>query len=122
MKYIALYDIIDGVLDVTEDDILEAEGYIENSAQRLGVALEDIPTPLPFKARRLAVCYACYNNCMRNIGRDATVNFENGNSEDIFAKKLEIYRQEIQSINQTLSAFDFTGKGTGGVTIRLERA
>ena len=122
MKYISLFDIKDDLLNVTDDDVAEAEGYIENTAQRKGIKLEDILDPLPFKARRLAVCFACYNCCLRNVGTDPTTTFDGGQRNDIYAQKLELYKQELKAINETLSAFDFTGIYSGGRSIRLERA
>lgn len=122
MKYITPEDFYDNVLDVAVNDILEAEGYIENVALGKGVEVDKFLSPLPFKARRLAICFACYNCCLRKVGTDPTTTFDGGQRADIYAQKLELYKQELKAINETLSASDFTGVPSGGRSIRLERA
>lgn len=122
MKYINISDIRDGLLDVKEEDIAVAEEYLEDVAERKGIKSKDIVVPLSFKAKRLAVDFACYNCCLGNVGTDPTTTFDGGTRDDIYAQKLSLYKKEIKEIEETITAFDFAGVKLGGLTIGLERA
>lgn len=117
-----MFDIHDELLNVTDADIFEAESYIEDVAQRKKVAAKDIIVPLSYKAKRLAVCFACYNNCLCNVGKDPTTTFDGGNRDDIYAQKLALYKKELKEIEETITAFDFAGVKLGGLSIGMERA
>lgn len=122
MKYIDVKDIDDGLLEVNESDITEAESYIENVAQRKGVKVSEIIVPLTFRPRRLAICFACYNCCLRNVGKDPTTTFDSGSRDDIYAQKLSFYKKELKENEEIVTALDFSGVNLGGLNIGLERA
>lgn len=123
MEYITLDDIQDAVLQVTDNDILEANRFIEESAARLGVAAKNICMPVTFTVRRLGVIFACYNRCLLSVGSDGSAIFDGKESNDIFAQKLQFYRAELKKITDGLVAADFTGtKSSGGASIRLWRS
>ena len=122
MQFITLDDIQDKLLNVTENDIIEANLFVTDKANRMGVELEKISVPATFNVKRLAVCFACYNRCLACVGTDATTSFDNGSRQDIFAQKLEFYKSELKFIEARLTETDFTGVKANGVNIGLWRA
>lgn len=119
--YITLNDIQDNLLSVNEHDIEEANLFIEDIAGRMGVLPDKIRLPLPFMVKRLAVSFACYNHCLASVGTDSTTTFDGGDRKDIYAQKLDFYKNEIDEIQAKLTKADFTGGATGGVSISLFR-
>ena len=122
VEYITSNDIQDNLLNVTEQDIAEANLFIEDIAGRMGVKPENIRMPLPYLVKRLAICFACYNRCLACVGTDATTTFDGGDRKDIYAQKLELYKKEIEEIQAKLTKSDFTGAIVGGSVINLWRA
>lgn len=123
MEYIALNDIQDAILQVTDSDVLEANRFIEETAARFGVTAEKICVPVTFTVRRLGVIFACYNRCLLSVGSDGSVIFDGKENSDIFAQKLQFYRAELKKITDGLLESDFTGtKNSGGVSIKLWRS
>lgn len=120
--YISINDIQDNLLAVSEQDITEANLFIEDLAGRMGVKNEEIRKPLTFMVRRLAVYYACYNRCLACVGTDATTTFDGGDRKDIYAQKLEFYKNGIDEIQAKLTASDFTGNKVGTTSIEIGRA
>lgn len=120
--FISLNDIQDRLLKCDEQDIVQANQFIKDTAIRMGVNEGDIQIPLTFTLKRLAVCFACYNRCLACVGMDPTVNFDGGNQQDVYEKKLALYKTEIDRIVEKLTEADFTGKKNTGTTINLWRA
>lgn len=119
-SYITAADIRDDVLSCTEDDIAKANAYIEWSAARLGVSAAKIASPAPFAALRLGECYACYIRALAKVGTDATVTVDGERGQegdDIYAQKLKLYRAELDRLEASLTAADFTGEGGSGAKV-----
>ena len=121
-EYITSNDIHDKLLSVTEYDIAEANIFIEDTAARMGVMPASIRMPLPFMLKRLAVCFACYNSCLAHIGTDATTTFDGGDRKDIYAQKLEFYKNELNEIQNKLTKADFIGDTVGVSSLSIGRA
>lgn len=122
MNYINKYDIRDKLLQISDEDIAEANAYVSDLANGLGVNIELIPKAVPVKVKRLAVVYACYVCCVNHIGTDSTTTFDNGERQDIFEQKMNTYKAEMEDIVATLTAKDFLGSQSGGKGIPLWRA
>lgn len=121
MNYVNLYEVQDSFLSVTERDIEQANLYVGSIARQKGVKEEDIIIPIGFNVKRLAILFACYNNCLSSVGTDATTTFDGGNRADIYADKLKLYKDEIDKIEGKLTKADFVGQNNGGATISLWR-
>lgn len=120
--FVGIDDIHDAILEVTTDDIAEANMFVIDAGIRLGVSEEDMITPPRFITRRLAVVFACYLAALRSVGSDGTAVFDGRDNADIYAQKLSYYQKEVRSIESRLTAGDFTDKQTAGIkTIELGR-
>lgn len=122
MEFITLDDVRDGILQVEQSDIDEANRYVTNVGVRLGVAEDMFVAPLKYPTYRLAVVYACYLCALRQVGTDGSVIFDGKENADIYAQKLAHYRNEVHTIEPRLTSSDFTDqKIRGGRTIEMWR-
>lgn len=123
MEFITLADIQDKILQCDEHDVAEANAFLLSTALTLGVKEDEIKLPANFMVKRLGVVFACYNRCLLSVGSDATVVFEGSRNDDVFAQKLEFYKNEVKAITDELRTYDFTGIASkGSTTIGLWRA
>ncbi|MBR6635949.1 MAG: hypothetical protein IKK97_00710 [Phascolarctobacterium sp.] len=123
MEFITLADIQDKILQCDEHDVAEANAFLLSTALSLGVKEDEIKLPANFMVKRLGVVFACYNRCLLSVGSDATVVFEGSRNDDVFAQKLEFYKNEVKAITDELRTYDFTGIASkGSTTIGLWRA
>lgn len=123
MEYITLEDVQDRVLQVDFADIEEANRFIEDTALRMGVAVDKIVTPVSFRVRRLGIVFACYNRCLASVGTDGSTVFDGSHNTDVFAQKLQFYRAELKRLEDELMVADFIGSGkAGGARIGIWRA
>lgn len=120
MEFITLDNIGDRVLLVTQEDVDEANAYLESIAARYGVA--QIQQPISHNVKRLGVAYACYVRAVASVGTDASVTFDGSRHDDVFAQKAELYGKEVKMLAAMINANDFTGVGgTSRATISLMR-
>ena len=122
MEYINITDIDDKFLNVTENEIKQANSFIEDTATQMGINLSSIKVPVTFTIRRIGVLFACYTCCLARVGTDPTTSFENGNRQDIYAQKLGFYKQELNQLVSRLTRADFVGQKASGTTINLWRS
>ena len=120
MGIITLDNIADRVLLVTQEDVDEANAYLESIAARYGVA--QMQEPISHNVKRLGVAYACYMRAVASVGTDASVTFDGSRHDDVFAQKAELYGKEVKMLAGMINANDFTGVGgTSRATISLMR-
>ena len=118
MEFITLDNITDSILLVTQEDVDEANAYLESIAARYGVA--QMQEPISHNVKRLA--YACYMRAVASVGTDASVTFDGSRHDDVFAQKAELYGKEVKMLAGMINANDFTGAGgTSRATISLMR-
>ena len=118
MEIITLDNIADRVLLVTQDDVDEANAYLESIAARYGVT--QMQQPISHNVKRLGVAYACYMRAVASVGTDASVTFDGSRHDDVFAQKAELYGKEVKMLAALINANDFTGAGgTSRATINL---
>lgn len=120
MEFITLGNITDSILLVTQEDVDEANAYLESIAARYGVTT--IQQPISHSVKRLGIAYACYMRAVASVGTDASVTFDGSRHDDIFAQKAELYSKEIKLLSATINANDFNGAGgSSRATIKLVR-
>jgi hypothetical protein len=123
MEFVTLEDVQDRILQVDHEDIDEANKFIEDTALRLGVAIDKIKSPVGYRVKRLGVVFACYNRCLASVGTDGSTVFDGSRNTDVFAQKLQFYRAELNRLEAELVVADFTGSGkAGGASIGIWRA
>lgn len=115
MEYIFLLDITDKILQVNEDDIVEANAYLQGIADRYGVT--EVQSPISHTVKRLGVVYACYVRAVASVGTDASVTFDGSRHDDVFAQKAEFYGKELKRLEQSVTKADFDGVGKTSRTV-----
>lgn len=110
MEFITAEDVVDDIVTCTESDIDEANSFLLNIAKRFRVTEARIKIPAVYTVKRLGAVYALYIACVRSIGKDniTALNTESTRM-DIYAQKARFFKEEMDSIEQNLSANDFTG-------------
>ena len=120
MEFITLDNITDSILLVTQEDVDEANAYLESIAARYGVTT--IQQPISHSVKRLGIAYACYMRAVASVGTDASVAFDGSRHDDVFVQKAELYGKEVKMLVAMINANDFTGAGgTSRATISLMR-
>ncbi|WP_440445583.1 hypothetical protein [Phascolarctobacterium succinatutens] len=120
MEFITLDNITDSILLVTQEDVDEANAYLESIAARYGVTT--IQQPISHSVKRLGIAYACYMRAVASVGTDASVTFDGSRHDDVFVQKAELYGKEVKMLAATINANDFTGTGCASrFTIKLMR-
>lgn len=102
-------DLIDDEMlkdSVTEKHIAKSSAYIEDLAKSLGVDIEDIADPTPFKIQEIAEAYAL----METATKQSMMNTEGtANGADSFELKRRVYAAKIASLESQITADTFTG-------------
>lgn len=109
MDFITLGDVVDDIVQCTQNDVDEANSFLLGIAHRLRISDERIVTPAVYTVKRLGCVYALYIACTRSMGRD---NLTSLNTEalrqDIYAQKREAFRTELERLEKEIEADDFT--------------
>lgn len=126
MEFITFDDIKDEVLNVTPDDVDNANSYVNGLAERFRIKPEELISPPTYTTKRIAICYACYIRAISEVGTDAAVNYSgelSGANQDVYTQKAKLYRQEMDALTNNLTALAFTGKEvSGSITVNVFRA
>lgn len=109
MDFITLSDVVDDIVQCTQNDVDEANSFLLGIAHRLRISDERIVTPAVYTVKRLGCVYALYIACTRSMGRD---NLTSLNTEalrqDIYAQKREAFKTELERLEKEIEADDFT--------------
>lgn len=113
MSYILRADITDNIVkifiekdaDSLDGYITEADGYLNDIAQQLGVATSEIAVNAggqvtPFIVKRFCVCYVCMRVCQ---DKASTNNVETSPELDKYYVKYELYRKELVDLRKELT-------------------
>lgn len=113
MVIIALEDVQDDILKITQDDVDNANSFIVEMAARRGVAESDIV--IGYMVKRLASVYACYTRAVASVGMDVMANMDGNRGTDVYAQKADFYKKELNTLSNTMTASDFNGGRRKGV-------
>lgn len=86
--------------------------------------IEDVPDPMPFKVKRLAVAYVCYQVCLIKASTTTVVAYEGQTSNDKWAMKLSFWRKEYEKLEDAMSLTVIIGTATKQsklVSVRIGR-
>lgn len=102
-----------------------ADEYLDDLARSLDAekTLEDIPTPLPYKVKRLAVAYVCREICVRKAGGSLGTQYSGQDKADRWTSKLPFWTAELRALEgQMTTELLFGERKSGGFgCITLER-
>ena len=108
MDFITLEDLNDEIVTCVQTDVDEANMFLLNVAKRSGVNEAKIVIPPVYTVKRLGVVYALYIACVRNIGKDNLTSLDTESTrQDIYAQKAKFYKEELDSLLNSVSAADF---------------
>ena len=109
MDFITLNDVVDEIVEVTQDEVDDANSFLLGIAKRMHISEERIVTPAVWTVKRLGCVYALYIACTRCMGKD---NLTSLNTEalrmDIYAQKREAFKTELDKLMEEIEAADFT--------------
>lgn len=122
MKYFEKEEIRDQLLAdmLTEEDIADADNYIDDLAQSLNVEPRDIVIPTPYKVKQLAMSYALMI-CARG---GSIMNERGADGNDAYEIKRRVYQREIDRLTSAMTVQILTGQKSNAApgVITLERA
>lgn len=116
MTRIAKKDVKDELLsqDVNDSILAECDDYLNYLANTLGQSsvknkptytIADIPDPLPYQVKQLAVAWICREICSRKAGAAGTA-FMGRNTEDppdVYGGKLRYYSKQVESLQSQIT-------------------
>ena len=120
MSRIALADLTDELLKdcVTQDQLDEADEFLDNLAGRLGVDPDDIVAPLALTARRLTLAYAYKLAAVDKEGQQPEM-LRSGDGYDVYSQKRRFYANEVKDLSAQLTARDLTGVEVADNTLEI---
>lgn len=105
--------------------LVMADEYLGDLAWALDVdkTLNDIPDPLPYKVKRLAVAYVCREICVRKAGGSLGTQYSGQDKADRWTTKLPFWTAELRALEGQMTAELLFGerKSGGWGCITLER-
>ena len=109
MDFITLNDVVDDIVQCTQNDVDEANSFLMGIAKRLRISNERIVLPPVFTVKRLGCVYALYIACTRSMGRDNLTSLDTqALRQDIYAQKREAFKVELDKLMEEVDAEDFT--------------
>ena len=115
MDFITLADVVDDIVQCTQTDVDEANSFLMGIAKRLRISEERIVSPAVYTVKRLGCVYALYIACVRSMGKDNLTSLDTeALRADIYAQKKEVFKVELERLEQAIEADDFTGEYKDG--------
>jgi len=112
-KYATLDGVNDPLLEVTEQDLLEADNYIDNVLRQKGIDPSAVSLPNE-TLKLLAVYYACYRSAIRNAQMEDTVLFEKAKHyKELFEEKAKQITPEVLGLEPPQTWWEIGTLGRG---------
>ena len=130
MSLLQATDIIDElikpVVEKTPAFLTNVDDYLNNLVQSVdstkGVA--DIPIPMPYKVKQLAIAKCCMDVCVAKFGGQVGAYFKGEEGQDRWYTKLKFYKNLVDELESTMTLETLIGTrvDTRNIyTIPLER-
>ena len=128
-----LDELIKPVVAADASILLEADAYLDDLARSKGTAngtfsaqeytIADIPDPLPYKVKRLAVMFVCREICARKAGSGGAA-FRGQEASDKWSAKLSYFARQVEVLEGQITPEVLLGTTTAASVgqITLERA
>jgi len=95
--YIAATDIVDDLIKpemITESDLDETDDFITQICRDNDVDPVNLPNPIPYKVKALAISYCCCQVCIRKTGTGPK-QYQDAGGTDNFGRKLKIFQDQV---------------------------
>lgn len=114
MARLTANDITDELVKpvVTADILTECDDYLNDLARSKGTTngtfsaqeytIEDIPEPMPYKVKRLAIMWVCREVCARKSGSGGLA-FKNQESGDKWTGKLSYFARQVEILESQIT-------------------
>lgn len=118
-------ELIRPVVSKEPELLVMADEYLNDLARSLDAekSIENIPEPLPYKVKRLAVAYVCREICVRKAGGSLGAQYSGQDKADRWTTKLPFWTAELRALEGQITAELLFGerKSGGFGCITLER-
>lgn len=91
---------------VTDKHIQKSSAYVEDLAESLGVGVDSIIEPTPFKIQELAEAYALMETAKKQSMMNTSGTVEGA---DAYELKRRVYAAEVDNLTDQITADTFTG-------------
>lgn len=97
MSRLQIYDITDELIlpVVTNDDLLAADEYLADLCISVGADISNVPTPLPYRLKRLLVAFVCKEACARKAGGALGTAYKGQETSDKWTQKLPYFTKQL---------------------------
>ncbi len=85
------------------NDLAMSKGYMLTYLEKAEYTIDDIPTPLPYKVKRLAVAWTCREICSRKAGSATGTAFRGQDTGDTYASKLAYFSKQVESLESQIT-------------------
>lgn len=85
------------------NDLAMSKGYMVTYLTKAEYTIDDIPTPLPYKVKRLAVAWTCREICSRKAGSATGTAFRGQDTGDTYASKLAYFSKQVESLESQIT-------------------
>ena len=108
MSYIVRSDIKDTILGNfnIQDYLEEVDAEVNDLADKLGVDSTLIVSPIHYKIKRYAICYALMRLCQDKLGSNSVEVAD----QERYVVKYDIYKKELQELRGDITYEMFTGE------------
>lgn len=102
MAYFQIDEYKDVTVKITQEDVTEADKYIDALLRRIGA--KSVPVPVPYEVVRLAVAVAYRNRALLSSTRGI-----NG-AEDVYMLKYNVYDKQVRQFESLITLELLEGK------------
>ena len=98
--------VTDAILAECDDylnDVAMSKGYMLTYLSKAEYTIDDIPTPLPYKVKRLAVAWVCREICSRKAGSATGKAFRGQETGDTYAGKLVYFQRQVDALESQIT-------------------
>ena len=98
--------VTDAILQECDDylnDLAMSKGYMLTYLSKAEYTIDDIPTPLAYKVKRLAVAWVCREVCSRKAGSASGKAFRGQDTTDIYAGKLNYFQRQVDALESQIT-------------------
>ena len=84
------------------NDLAQSKGYIIDYLDRASYTIDDIPNPMPYKVKQLAVMWVCREVCSRKAGA-AGASYRNQETGDKWSTKLNYFQKQVTALESQIT-------------------
>ena len=88
--------------DLYLDDLAKSKGYCVNYLDKAEYTIADIPDPLPYKVKQLAIAWISREICARKAGSGGN-SYRNQDNSDKWTSKLNYFQKQVNALESQIT-------------------